>query len=77
MHKKKNFVFCVDLDGVVGDFDKAFRAFVARENDLDPAGLETQHQWDFTGIWGIRDREHYIELHNKAVNEGMFATMPG
>lgn len=76
MNRKKHFVFCVDLDGVVGDYDTAFREFVARENGLDPEQLETQEQWDFTGIWGIRDREHYIELHNKAVNEGMFAKMP-
>lgn len=76
MSKKKSFVFCVDLDGVVADYDAAFRAFVAREMNREPSTLETQTTWDFTGVWGIRDRDHYVELHNKAVTEGMFATMP-
>jgi 5'-nucleotidase len=74
--KRKNFVFCVDLDGVVADYDAAFRAFVAEETNQDPASLPPQETWDFTGVWGIRDRQHYIELHNKAVNEGMFMNMP-
>lgn len=76
MTHKNQFVFCVDLDGVVADYDAAFRAFVAREKNLDPATMGRQTAWEFTGVWGIRDREEYIELHNKAVSEGMFATMP-
>jgi 5'-nucleotidase len=76
MAKKQSFVFCVDLDGVVADYDTAFKHFVARETGVDPATLGVQDKWDFTGVWGIRDRAHYIELHNKAVCEGMFASMP-
>lgn len=76
MTKKKSFVFCVDLDGVVANYDAAFRAFVGGKTGVDPVKLETQTTWDFTGVWGIRDREHYVELHNEAVNAGMFATMP-
>lgn len=76
MSRKAHFVFCVDLDGVVADYNTAFKEFVARETGQDPADLGPQQAWEFTGVWGIRDRQHYTELHNKAVNEGMFANMP-
>lgn len=76
MFPEKNFVFCVDLDGVVGDYSAVFKKFVAGETGRNPDDLEEQHTWEFAGIWGIRDRQHYSELHTKAVRKGMFADMP-
>lgn len=72
------FVLCVDLDGVVADYEKGFKHIVALENGLNEDDLGPQTSWDFSGCnWGIRDREHYLALHTKAVVEHrMFANMP-
>jgi 5'-nucleotidase len=76
--ENKTFVLCVDLDGVVADYETAFKETVARENGLDIADMGAQLSWDFSlGNWGITDRDHYLALHTKAVVEDrMFATMP-
>jgi 5'-nucleotidase len=78
MAEEQSFVLCVDLDGVVADYETAFRRIVAEENGLDESTMGPQTSWDFSGCnWGIRDREHYLALHSKAVGEHrMFATMP-
>lgn len=75
---QKPFVLCVDLDGVVADYETAFRKIVAQELGRDESELGPQVAWDFsTCEWGVRDREHFFELHTKAVVEHrMFATMP-
>jgi 5'(3')-deoxyribonucleotidase len=71
------FLLCVDLDGVVADYENAFRAFVAGERGVDPATLEPMTKWDFDGVWGIQDRDEYLALHGKAISQAhMFATMP-
>lgn len=74
----KPFVLCVDLDGVVADYEKAFQLIVSREVGLTPEVMGPQLSWDFaTGNWGIKNRDHYLELHTKAVvEERMFANMP-
>lgn len=74
------FVICVDLDGVVADYEQALRHAVADMLGRDPATMGPQLRWDFYGEnsdWGIRDREHFLDLHQQAVvGRRMFATMP-
>jgi 5'-nucleotidase len=74
----KPFVLCVDLDGVVADYQQAFRAVVAAELGVDVSTLGPQDSWDFTTCnWGIRDRDHFLELHDTAVSRhSMFLSMP-
>lgn len=73
----KPFVLCADLDGVVADYENAFRAICATELGRDITELGPQTAWDFNVCdWGITDRDHFYELHNKAVvDHRMFATM--
>ena len=78
MSNENVFVLCVDLDGVVADYETAFRKIVALELGLDEEEMGPQLQWDFSGSkWGIKDRDHYLALHTKAVSEHrMFENMP-
>lgn len=78
MTTEQQFVLCVDLDGVVADYERAFRRVVAQRNGIPEEEMGPQTTWDFSGCnWGIRDREHYLSLHSAAVvEENMFATMP-
>jgi 5'(3')-deoxyribonucleotidase len=71
-------VLGVDLDGCVGDYESAFRRCVATQLGVDPATLGPQHSWDMAAIeWGIRDAEHFLDLHRRAVAEQrLFADMP-
>lgn len=69
------FVLGVDLDGVCADYTAAFRKVVAEELGVDPSTLGPQTTWDFSG-WGIRDRDHFLELHHAAViDHRMFSWM--
>lgn len=72
------FVLGVDLDGVCADYSGAFRAFVADELGVDSATLGPQTSWKLEECgWGVRDHQHFSDLHKKAVIEArMFATMP-
>lgn len=79
-HEPTPFVICVDLDGVVADYETALRYAVADMLGKDPATMGRQQRWDFYGDdsdWGIRDRDHFLDLHQQAVvGRRMFATMP-
>ena len=69
------FVLGVDLDGVCGDHESAFRDVVASERRIDPATLGPQRTWDFTE-WGL-DRDGFERLHRIGVVEHrMFRSMP-
>lgn len=72
------FVLCVDLDGVVGDYNGFFRPFVAERLGLPLEDLGPQIAWNYEDCgWGIRNYEHFLELHGAAVLEGrMFRKMP-
>lgn len=76
--QQQDFVLGVDLDGVVGHYVKIFRECVAEQTGVDPATLGPQTSWDFADCnWGVRDRDHFLELHKTAVLEmGMFRRMP-
>lgn len=69
------FILGVDLDGVCGDHEAAFRSVVAAELNVDPATLGPQESWDYHS-WGVDD-EAFMRIHRKAVLEyRMFRTMP-
>lgn len=71
------FVLGLDLDGVVGAYVKAFRAFVSRALGVNPADLPEPAYWDFSQSWPgvIKDLDHYLELHEMAVSSGLFRNM--
>lgn len=75
MAGKPDFIFGVDLDGVVGDFTVRFREVLAGIRGVDPESLPLERSWDFRE-WGIGPEE-YGEIHRTAVMEhDLFATMP-
>ncbi len=66
----------VDLDGVCGDFSSAFCAVVAASLDVPVESMPPRSAWDFSE-WGIRDEEHFREVHRSAVlDHRVFRTMP-
>lgn len=72
----KGFVLGVDLDGVVGDYENAFRAHVSKAKQVAPESLPPMRTWSFADSgWGIGSDEEFYELHAEAVRNGMFLTM--
>jgi 5'-nucleotidase len=71
-------VLGVDLDGCVGDYESAFRRCVAAQLRVPEGSLGPQDRWDLAEVgWGIRDTEHFLDLHRRAVAEqALFAEMP-
>ena len=71
-----SFVFGVDLDGVVGDYENAFRAHVAKTKNVAAASLPPMTSWSFSNSgWGISSDEEFYGLHADAVRNGLFLTM--
>lgn len=69
------FIFAVDLDGVVGDHTRRFREIYAGLNGLDPESLPLERDWNFSQ-WGF-DPDEYTHWHKLAVLEhDLFRTMP-
>lgn len=69
------FVFGVDLDGVCGDYTKAFRSIVASELGRNEDALPLERSWDFRE-WNLEPAGGFERLHAMAVAEHrMFATM--
>lgn len=71
------FVLSVDLDGVVADYETAFREFVARERGVEPGTLPPQDAWSFVNSgWGFESEEDFLETHHRAVvHGGLFIRM--
>ena len=61
-------VLGLDLDDVVADFTEGFRQIIAREFDVHPSLLGEPQDWDMAD-WGVRDRDHFEELNDKAIIE--------
>lgn len=59
------FIFGVDLDGVCGDYTKAFKEVVAADRGISPDELPDNRSWEFTE-WGITDAD-FGRLHRLAV----------
>lgn len=75
----EKFVLGVDLDGVVADYEAAFRVCVAAQRGLDPASIPEQQLWSFADDpgWPISSLEEFSECHRRAVVEQrMFREMP-
>jgi 5'-nucleotidase len=58
-------VLAVDLDGVVVNYTEALRPVAARNVQRDLDGIEPT-DWGCSN-WGIRDQEHFLEIHRDAV----------
>jgi 5'(3')-deoxyribonucleotidase len=72
----RDFVLGVDLDGVCGDYTRAFRDIVAAELGVDADSLPDARSWNFAE-WGISGSEEFDRLHRVAVLEHrMFRHMP-
>lgn len=78
MDSSDTFILCVDLDGVVADYNGFFRPFCAERLGIPVDELGPQTSWNYEECgWGIRNGEHFLELHTAAVVEGrMFRKMP-
>lgn len=61
------FIFGVDLDGVVGDFTWQFREIIAERRGVDPETLPLERSWDFRE-WGFAPGE-YDQTHKLAVTQ--------
>ena len=67
----------LDLDGVCGDYTAGFRHFVARELGVPEHTIGEQTHWSFVRSgWGLRDEDHFRDLHAAAVRAGLFRMMP-
>lgn len=77
MSASAQFVLGLDLDGVTGDYDASFKQVVARECGVRVEDLPPPAYWDYAKSWPgvIENLEHFLHLHQMAVNEGMFRTM--
>lgn len=79
MQQDNQFVLGVDLDGVCGDYTRAFGTVVAAESGVTFDELGPQTSWEFAECWGghVRDGDHFRELHKRAVLEHrIFSDMP-
>lgn len=76
----RGLVLGVDLDGVCGDYEGAFRASVANQLGIDPAALPPQVTFGAYQEWGL-DPERFERAHRHAVLEDRIfrtmAAMPG
>ncbi|MCY3618203.1 MAG: hypothetical protein F4Z00_01395 [Acidimicrobiaceae bacterium] len=69
------FVFGVDLDGVVADYTVGFAEIVAEMRGIDPASLPDERSYDFRE-WGLSPDE-FERYHATAVTEHrMLAKLP-
>jgi 5'-nucleotidase len=73
--RDRTMVLGVDLDGVCGDYEGAFRASAARQLGRDPEDLPPQTVLDAYSEWGLTF-EMFEQTHRHAVLEDrMFRTM--
>ena len=69
------FVFGVDLDGVVADYTAGFAAFVGQTRGVDPSSLPRERSYDFRE-WDLSP-EDFERYHGAAVTEHrMLAKLP-
>jgi 5'-nucleotidase len=68
VHHTEPVVLGVDLDGVCGDYEDAFRTSVARQFGRDPASMPPQTVMDAYSQWGLT-LEQFERAHRTAVLE--------
>lgn len=61
-------VFGVDLDGVCGDYEEAFRRCAAVIQGVDPNSLPERETFDDFSVWNM-DRAQFEQTHKQAVKE--------
>ena len=72
----REFVFGVDLDGVVADFIRGIKPIAAQWLGVDPQTLTEQVSYGFQE-WKLGGVKGYNDLHRHAVKErALFATLP-
>lgn len=70
------FIFTVDLDGCVADYFTALRAeILVSYPNRRPHSPPTTYDFSNDPSWGFETREDFLEVHNKAVVDGMFLRM--
>ena len=75
LSETSQFVFGVDLDGVVADYTAGFAAFVASLRGIDPASLPEERSYDFRE-WDLSPSD-FERYHGSAVTEHrMLAKLP-
>ena len=58
----KEFVLGVDLDGVVADYEKGFREFIAKKKSISPDTIPAATHWSFSQSgWPIADEKEYLK----------------
>lgn len=77
MENNEPFILNVDLDGVVADYQLELRERTAANIGVPVDEIGEQVNWEphLCG-WGVRDRDHFLEIHHNGVLDGMFRTMP-
>ena len=78
MSAKPTFVFGVDLDGVVADYETGIRRAVASYTGIDEGLYGPMTSWKISECaWpGVRDNQHYLEMHARAVEEHLLRDLP-
>jgi|SaaInlStandDraft_1057018.scaffolds.fasta_scaffold16379_6 5'-nucleotidase len=71
------FILCIDLDGPVAEYTKAIRQATAERTGVPVEQIGPQTAWEFykSEGWPISNREEYMQIHNQAVDDGMFRSM--
>lgn len=64
-------VIGIDLDGILVDYEGAFRNFVAEWKGQDPGSIPPASDWNFS-TWPISSHQEFLDLHNMAVTYGLF-----
>lgn len=76
MSTTTKFTLGLDLDGVCADYTGEFRRFVSRFTGQPETALPDPTSWSLADSgWGITD-DDYLTLHERAVDQGMFRSMP-
>lgn len=77
---QKPFVVGVDCDGVLADYFKGFRDYIADCLGLEPTDLPIPNSYDFSSdpAWAqvMPTREKFLTWHNDAVADGLFQHLP-
>lgn len=64
-------VIGIDLDGILVDYESAFRSFVEDWKWQEPGSIPRASDWHFSN-WPISNHEEFLDLHNMAVTYGLF-----
>lgn len=73
----REFVIGVDLDGVVADYERGFRASCMNMTGLPESSFPAASSWSFVESgWPFPEEEDYFTAHREAVLSGLFRELP-